>query len=99
MYRGMTARIKFVNPKSARLFKVVTRPIIIASDVEQNINNQQISIEINQFRPVEHAEILGPLLDVMVKVIGQPICYPKPLAMAMPHVIQQSITPQYVNTS
>ena len=99
MYSGMRARIKDANPKRDKLYKIVNRPIIIASDVEQNINDHQISIEVNEFRTVDFAEIFGPLLDEMVKIVGQPLSYPKPLAMVMPQIAQQPTTPQWVNTS
>lgn len=99
MYRGLAARLKQARRKFDRLYTVLTRPILIASQIKQQISNHQITIEINKWRPVAHSEILGPLLDVVVQIVGQPITYPEPRVMAMPRISNQSQIPQWANTS
>ena len=96
---GMHARFREINPKDNILLATVHRPIIIASELKQEICRQQITIEINICRPVDHAEILGPLLDVVVQIIGQPTIYPKPVSMKVRAAESQPEVPEQPNTS
>ena len=93
--RGMDARLRHANRKHNKLYTKVFRPIIIASEVQQlqKICNQQLTIEIKSCRPVAHAEILGPILDVAVEIAGQPIEYPQPVTLDPPSMPAAAVTP------
>ena len=102
MQRGMSARLRHASRKHNRLFTSLHRPIIIASEVVQAVKicNQQLTIEIKKYRPVAHAEILGPILDVVVQIVGQPVVYPEPLTLIVPALPPPQVdAPEYPNTS
>ena len=98
--QGMDARLRHASKKSAPIYTKLHRPIIFAAEKAIHISNQQLTIEINKTRTVEHAEILGPILDVVVQIVGQPITYPEPLTMkvASPQ-LQQPDEPETPDTS
>ena len=93
--RGMPARLKQVSKGGPKRFTAIHRPIIIASLQTQKIGNHQLTIEINSTRQVEHNEIMGPLLDVVVQIVGQATVRKEPLTMRVPGTLQPNeIEPQ-----
>ena len=100
MRRGTHARLRHSNPKFNRLFTTIHRPVIVAAEEKQKICNRQLTIEINKSHQVAHAEILGPILDVAVQIVGQPTIHPQPLpitAQALPH--RTPAAPPHTDTS
>ena len=98
--KGMSLPLKENSKSRAILHTVLHRPIIIAAEEPIKIHDRQLNIEINETRDAVHEQVLGALMDAVVRGIHemsrQPARIPlmEPEALIMPgHLPQPNASP------
>ncbi len=101
IHQGTRVPLMHSNKRKPKLYTTVDRPILIAAKEPISINKNQISIEINEAPDTEIGKVFHALLDLIVKIVGQPVAKPKYLmqsAAAAPQ-INNANPPQTIDTS
>lgn len=82
VHQGTRVRLMHSNKRKPKLHTTVERPLLIASKEPISINRNQISLEINEAPNTEIGKVFHALLDLIVKIIGQPVAKPKYLVQS-----------------
>ncbi len=69
--RGVPVRIREVSRRQSPIYETTQRPILIAADAAVEIEKNQINIEINQCHQAPLDQLLGALLNQLVKALKQ----------------------------
>ncbi len=69
--RGVPVRIREVSRRQSPIYETTQRPILIAADAAVEIEKNQINIEINQCHEAPLDQLLGALLNQLVRVLKQ----------------------------
>ncbi len=69
--RGVPVRLREVSRRQSPIYETAQRPILIAADAPVEIEKNQINIEINQCHEVPLDQLLGALLNQLVRALKQ----------------------------
>ncbi len=69
--RGVPVRIREVSRRQSPIYETTQRPILIAADAAVEIEKNQINIEINQCHEAPLDQLLGALLNQLVRALKQ----------------------------
>ena len=69
--RGVPVRIREVSRRQSPIYETTQRPILIAADAAVEIEKNQINIEINQCHQAPLDQLLGALLNQLVRALKQ----------------------------
>ena len=69
--RGVPVRLREVSRRQSPIYETTQRPILIAADAAVEIEKNQINIEINQCHEVPLDQLLGALLNQLVRALKQ----------------------------
>ena len=80
MVRGAFVRVIHSDKKKPHLMEMFRRPVILTAEVAPAVSRRQITLEINQSKPLPRAEVFAALLDQMVVSIRNERQAPEALA-------------------
>ena len=79
--KGMSVNLKEASRSRAPIAALIHRPIIISAEEPIKLHTSQLHIEINETRDVVHEQILGSLLDAVVRGIHEMTRRPAPVIL------------------
>ena len=81
IHQGKRLQLKHCTGNRLKLRSTIQRPVIIATEEPQQISPKQFNLEINEAVDIHLGKIIGSLLNLLVKIIGQPVHQPTIIAM------------------
>ena len=98
-HEGKRVLLKHCQGSRIKLRSTISRPVIIATEEPQQISPTQFNLEINEAEDIQLGKIVGALLSLLVKIIGQPEEVRETRAMAEPGEIEATREPPSPDSS